>query len=211
MGGAMSVVLIGSTSGSVTLQEPAVAGTTVLDLPATSGTVLTSASQSIPKAALPTGSVLQVVQAIKSDTFTTTSSSYTDVTGLSVNITPTSASNKILVVASLTYGGGVNSYGFAQLVRNGTPIGLGASDGASRTECTFPLNIENTGSSQAKTMCGGMTVLDSPATTSVVTYKVQVVSGYAGTICTINRSGDNINDTFSGLGSSTITVMEIAA
>jgi hypothetical protein len=35
----MSIVLVGSTSGSVTLQEPAVAGTTVLDLPATSGTV----------------------------------------------------------------------------------------------------------------------------------------------------------------------------
>jgi hypothetical protein len=36
----MSIVLLGSTSGSVTLQEPAVAGTTVLDLPATSGTVV---------------------------------------------------------------------------------------------------------------------------------------------------------------------------
>lgn len=35
----MSIVLVGSTSGSITLQEPAVAGTTVLDLPATSGTV----------------------------------------------------------------------------------------------------------------------------------------------------------------------------
>ena len=40
----MSLVLSGSTSGSVTLQEPAVAGTTVLDLPATSGTILTTAS-----------------------------------------------------------------------------------------------------------------------------------------------------------------------
>ena len=38
----MSIVLVGSTSGSVTLQEPAVAGTTVLDLPATSGTVVVS-------------------------------------------------------------------------------------------------------------------------------------------------------------------------
>ena len=46
----MSIVLVGSTSGSITLQEPAVAGTTVLTLPATSGTVLTSASSasSIP-------------------------------------------------------------------------------------------------------------------------------------------------------------------
>ena len=36
----MSIVLVGSTSGSVTLQEPAVAGSTILDLPATSGTVI---------------------------------------------------------------------------------------------------------------------------------------------------------------------------
>ena len=38
----MSIVLVGSTSGSVTLQEPAVAGSTVLTLPATSGTILQS-------------------------------------------------------------------------------------------------------------------------------------------------------------------------
>ena len=38
----MSLILQGSTSGSITLQEPAVAGTTVLDLPATSGTILTT-------------------------------------------------------------------------------------------------------------------------------------------------------------------------
>jgi len=57
----MSIVLLGSTSGSCTLQEQAIAGTTTLTLPTTSGTVLTSASQSIPSAALPIGSVLQVV------------------------------------------------------------------------------------------------------------------------------------------------------
>ena len=45
----MSLILQGSTSGSITLQEPAVAGTTVLDLPATSGTLLTSSTQAIKK------------------------------------------------------------------------------------------------------------------------------------------------------------------
>lgn len=44
----MSIVLQGSTSGSVTLQEPAVAGTTVLDLPATSGTI--AVTSQIPSA-----------------------------------------------------------------------------------------------------------------------------------------------------------------
>jgi hypothetical protein len=53
----MSIVLVGSTSGSVTLQEPAVAGTTVLDLPATSGTVLTSASTGISASNITTGTL----------------------------------------------------------------------------------------------------------------------------------------------------------
>jgi hypothetical protein len=48
----MSIVLVGSTSGSVTLQEPAVAGTTVIDLPATSGTmVVTGGAQTVQFAA----------------------------------------------------------------------------------------------------------------------------------------------------------------
>jgi len=98
----MSIVLLGSTSGSVTLQEPAVAGTTVLTLPAVSGTVLTTGSsgQSIPKAALPTGSVLQVVQAVTSTQVSTTSTSYVN-TGFSASITPTSATSKILIMGSV--------------------------------------------------------------------------------------------------------------
>ena len=53
----MSVVLLGSTSGSVTLQEPAVAGSTVIDLPATSGTmaVLPTATSVLPQASGGTG------------------------------------------------------------------------------------------------------------------------------------------------------------
>ena len=46
---------------------------------------------------LPTGTVLQVVSTAKTDTFESTSTSFTDVTGLSVAITPSSSSNKILV------------------------------------------------------------------------------------------------------------------
>jgi len=52
----MSIVLVGSTSGSVTLQEPAVAGTTVLTLPAVSGTVITTGSSGgVSQAMLATG------------------------------------------------------------------------------------------------------------------------------------------------------------
>jgi hypothetical protein len=215
-----SIVVAGDTSGTVTLTAPATAGTTTLTLPTTDGTVITTGSTTginasaistgtLAKARLPASSILQVVQTIKTDTFTTSSSSYTDITGLSVNITPTSASNRILVIATLSYGGGTNAYGYAQILRNGTPIALGNSDSSNRTENTFPLNIENTPSGDAKLMNAGMTVLDSPATTSVITYKIQALSAI-GTTVAINRSGGNSDNAFSGLGVSTITVMEIA-
>jgi len=54
----MSLILQGSTSGSVTLQEPAVAGTTVINLPATSGTVALTASPTFTgTATIPTATV----------------------------------------------------------------------------------------------------------------------------------------------------------
>lgn len=64
----MSIVLVGSTSGSVTLQEPAIAGSTVLTLPATSGTVLTSASTQVTGPAFSASS--NAVQTITSGSFT---------------------------------------------------------------------------------------------------------------------------------------------
>ena len=85
-----SIVLAGSSSGSVTVAAPAAAGSTTLTLPAVTGTVITTTS---PKA----GNIIQVVQAVKTDTFTTSSTSFVDITGLSVTITPSSSSSKILV------------------------------------------------------------------------------------------------------------------
>ena len=193
----MSIVLLGSTSGSCTLQEQAIAGTTTLTLPTTSGTVLTDAS-SVTRSQLPTGSVLQVVQTVKTDTATTTSLSFGDITGLSVSITPTSATSKILVL--LTLGGVANTLNAVQinLVRNSTNIAQPDSGTNKATMNPFP---------------GGGTLsfntsinwLDSPATTSATTYKVQwKVDGSTGYL---NRHTGNTD--YNSV--STITVMEIAA
>ena len=205
----MSIVLVGSTSGSCTLQEQAVAGTTVLTLPTTSGTILTTASsgQSIPKAALPTGSVLQVVSALKQDTFTTTSTSYTDVTGLSVSITPTNATSKILVTAviSLT---NTNTGGFASfgaILRDSTIIGGGTPAGSRPAGSFF---MQST--SVRIPAPFSMTVLDSPSTTSAITYKVQIATETGGTAA-VGRNHDDINNAAYPRLSCSITVMEIAA
>ena len=189
----MSIVLQGSTSGSITLQEPAIAGSTVLDLPATSGTILTTGSsgQSIPKAALPTGSVLQVVNATTSTAVLSTSSTFAD-TGLTASITPTSSSSKILVLISQN-GVGKTS--------NDTRVQIRLLRGASQIVyiedlAGFTANSNTSG-------VGGVSLcfLDSPATTSSTTYKTQFAS---------NANVGNANVQWNS-STSTITLMEIAA
>jgi hypothetical protein len=152
----MSIVLVGSTSGSVTLQEPAVAGTTVLTLPAVSGTVLTTTS---PKA----GNVIQVVNATSTSTFSTTSTSFVT-TGFSASITPTSSSSKILALLSANgFHGSSSAQVWVTLYRGATELS-GATNG---------LNGISNGA-------GGIigvlnfSYLDSPATTSSTTYTIYI-------------------------------------
>jgi hypothetical protein len=192
----MSIVLVGSTSGSITLQEPAVAGTTVLDLPATSGTILTTGSsgQVIPKAALPTGSVLQVVNATYSTTVSTSDSgNYID-TGVTATITPTASSSKILVLVNFGQclkgtGDSGNSFGF-RLLRDATVIRGDGSLGVFFTNSTLQLNAGY-----------AFNYYDSPSSTSALVYKVQL----------INKNGNASISVQASSVPSTITLLEIAA
>jgi len=187
----MSIVLVGSTSGSITLQEPAVSGNTVLSLPAVSGTLITTGSsgQSIPKAALPTGSVLQVVNASTNAGATNNTGTPAD-TGLTASITPTSSSSKILVIVSQNgLAKNNNSFMNLNLLRNGSQItGIEGAVGYTGTATT--------------NYVGGSTLsyLDSPATTSATTYKTQFYNGAGGAsvVCQVNGA------------TSTMTLIEIA-
>jgi len=137
------------------------------------------------------GKVLQVVSATKSDVFATTSTSFTDVTGLSVSITPSSTSNKILVLSSIVFGHDARfSGGHLQLNR-----------GSSALE-TYNLNFN--GDYTDNRSMASFNYLDSPSSTSAQTYKIQVKAdtGNLG----INRSDAGSADR----GDSTITVMEIS-
>ena len=201
----MSLILQGSTSGSITLQEPAVAGTTVLNLPATSGTVLVGGTQNIPKAALPTGSVLQVVQTVKTDVFTTSSTSFVDVTGLSASITPTNATSKVLVIVSgYASPSGSNYAILGKLVRASTDIALGDARGSS-TSASFGVSQSATQNSSFF----GINFLDSPATTSSTTYKVQAAVESGGTL--LFGGSYNSNASYNTSTPITLTLMEIAA
>jgi len=196
----MSIVLVGSTSGSCTLQEQAVAGTTTLTLPTTSGTILTNSSA---------GTVLQVIQTQKTDTFSTSSSSFVDITGLSVSITPTSASNKILV-SFVVQIAPTNSGWFgtqAKLLRNSTDIAVGDASGSNpRVTIDASTNVQNS----VLILPFTMQWLDSPASASSVTYKLQLRNTQSQNTI-VNKSTYSGSTEQNSMVASTITVMEIAA
>ena len=160
MGGAMSSITInGDTSGSVILQAPAVSGSTTLTLPTTSGTLVTSN-------AMPTGSVLQVVSVTATSNIATNSTTYQD-TPLVASITPSSSSNKILVMtmAPGTGKNGAADYAKLQLLRGATTLSAFVRFGL--TDSLSPANFQT----------ANFIYLDSPATTSSTTYKVQFAAG----------------------------------
>ena len=78
----------------------------------------------------PAGAILQVVQTVKTDTTSiTTLDTWTDISGMSVSITPSSASNKILVTAVLNTGIEDDSYYSLRLEKDGTAIAVGDAAG----------------------------------------------------------------------------------
>lgn len=159
------------------------------------------------------GSVLQVVSTTKTDTFTTSSTSYVDVTGLSLNITPSSTSSKILLFVDVQGISGVSTgdaISAMRLVRNSTAIAVGDASG-SRTQASAGFGLPegyNRSEQLIYTTTAGINFLDSPATTSSTTYKIQVrVEAYS---MAINRSLTDADNASYNRLASTITAMEIA-
>ena len=149
-----------------------------------------------------TGSVLQVVSTTKTSVFTTTSTSFTDITGMSVSITPSSTSNSILVVYHAQAGitSGAPSI---RLMRDSTAIAIGDAAGSRPRATTSLRDTGNVGTSS-------IAHLDSPSTTSSVTYKLQMMVNSGGT-GTLNRLAlDSDTSAYDGRTVSSITVMEIA-
>ena len=152
------------------------------------------------------GHVVQVQSAILTSKASTTSqySTYVD-TGLSVNITPKFSTSKILVTSSLMVSND-STFTFFRLLRDTTALGLGDAVG-SRHQCTFMYYVA---SGNNTSTANGHTFLDSPATTSLITYKwtwCNSSSSYQSVLNAVVRDNDAA---YEPRGSSTITVMEIA-
>ena len=160
---------------------------------------------SMGTSAVSAGKVLQVVSTTKTDVFSTTSTSFTDITGLSVSITPSSTSSKILVMCNVN--GSVNSVSFQsglRLVRDSTAIAIGDA-ASSRSRGFGQLSSANTW----QMTFAGATFLDSPSSVASVTYKIQGLVQSTVTLF-INQNSDNADDVQTLRGVSSITVMEIA-
>jgi hypothetical protein len=213
-----NIALVSPATGTATFSITTPSGTSTdrtLTLPDNSGTVLTSASDlaaanlsgRVPAANAPLGSVLQVVQGVKTDTASFADNAWRD-TLVSVSITPSSASNKILIFFSGQFSSKLDAYNiYTRITRNGTAVGVADAAG-SRPQATSV----GTRTSDGNTYQSSYGVLlDSPNSTSALTYKIEVqAQENAGTFY-INRTNNDNDNNSAPRAASFITVMEIAA
>jgi len=168
---------------------------TALPASFTAGDVLTAANMNLLRGAF---RVLQVVNAIKTDAFSTTSTSYVDITGYSASITPTSNTSKILVLTGLALSADATGRSSVTLLRDTTAIADSTGfAGTNQTSCAY--------STTYFSQYVAISYLDSPATTSATTYKMQLKVA-AGTGYINSQAGATTHGNVS-----TLTLMEISA
>ena len=200
-----------SGTGTFTIAAPNSSNTQTLTLPDETGSVLTD--QSNLAGVTGVGKVLQVVQAIKTDTFSTTSGTYVVVPDLSVTITPSSVSSKLLVVADIAASSTHYVY-HAALFQDGVEIGK--ADAAGNRPVSLLSGTANGPdmNTDGIVIFVSKTLLLSPATTSAVTYDIRAARRFDNEnspTTYINRSSPDRNTVaYDSRHVSTLTVMEIA-
>lgn len=157
------------------------------------------------------GHVIQVQQTDLLSVWSATSTTPVDVTGLSVNITPTSASSKILVYTSMNIGVQDDNYLYTLLLRNGVAVGNGTGASGSRVSCFLTVTQTALGEPNRWRIHNvNRSFLDSPATTSTLTYKIQMASPYLNGTMYLNRQYNDTDNSLVQRPGSCISVMEIA-
>jgi len=154
----------------------------------------------------PTGHVLQVKSTSMGDRLIiadTDPDSWIDIAGLSVQITPSSSSNKIMVFASVQGGSISNVACFLRTVRDSTAVGIGNTSGSSTR-----ISIALKESTSYDVQSGNWNFIDSPSSTSALTYKIQV---YSNGDAQVNRPSTTVDNWSVPTAHSSITVMEFTA
>ena len=151
----------------------------------------------LPSGNLPAGSVLQVVTATGSTQLSTTSATYQDLSGMTLNITPSSTSSKILLTHQFSYifaSSAAAGFG-AYILRT-----VGGSDTIIQGQTSAQLYVNYKGSGDQFQSVWNEQLYDTPSTTSEITYKTQVAT----------YSGSTVRFNFDSIYNGRITAMEIA-
>jgi hypothetical protein len=202
----MSLVKVqGNASGTgiFTVAAPNSNTDRTLTLPDATGTIALQGGTGV-------GKVLQVVSTTLTSASNQSDSSgaWLD-TGLSVSITPTQSSSKVLITGHLSFSFGSNGIGMTRLVRGSTSICIGDANG-SRSRATTAFDFPGSDGSDA-VITTAINFLDSPATTSSTTYKLQWHGGGGTALFFVNRQPSWNDSDIVATWTSTLTAMEIAA
>lgn len=170
----------------------------------------------IPRDGLPVGAsgggIIQTVQSVVTSNTVGTTGQITPVSVMTCNITPSSASNKILVLVDASVGSSNGYQTSLYLFRDSTKIYFGDAS-TNRPSVSKTANIYVSSTTYMQMPCQ-IHYLDSPATTSTITYSLRLAA-YGGVAYTFNRSyanqADVTNAAYDGQNASSITLMEVSA
>jgi hypothetical protein len=166
--------------------------------------------QKLDGSTFPVGKVGQVFSTTKSDTATVSSSTFADVSGLSLTITPSATTSKVLITCNITLNhASQNNTAVFRFMRDSTPVGIGDASGSRLQASAATATVG--GGDHPQTITAHF--LDTPSTTSAVTYKIQI-AGESGGSVTVNmrnqNQASNADPRYSRYAS-TITGMEVLA
>ena len=182
------------------------------------GTSTTVPSGKIVAASLPSDSVLQVKSTVKADIQSIAGSTFADI--MSVSITPTSTSSKIFVMCDINITCALTDasttgarYSGVKLFRDSTQIAINSDASGIQAKVWFSVQSTETTNSGFMQNCASGSFMDSPSSTSALTYKIQAANTYSTNHYTyINRPSYGVTDNqaYNHKGVTTLTVMEIA-
>jgi hypothetical protein len=180
----------------------------VRDWPALSEDVAEAVADGLD-AVLAGGIGSNVVQTVKTDTFSTTSTSFTDVTGLTASITPTSTDSKVLVIATVNfYAATASSQRAGWTVTRGTTNLVVPASPGSRQQVAHWFNSAGI-SSDRQGWAHTYVTLDSPNTDSSTQYRVRAICESGGTAY-VNRGAPDADANTDHRSVSTLTLIEVA-
>jgi hypothetical protein len=156
---------------------------------------------------MPQLTLSNIIQSVKTDTFTSSANTFTAIPGLSVTITPSALTSEIWVTAVVAAGAdGSGNPVYFQVQRNGTPICIGDAAG-SRLQASGAVGHHFAGNPTN----WAFSFLDSPNSMAPVTYQVLAVDPNPGGSFYINQTSADTNSGLFGRSSSTITVIDVPA